>query len=270
MYRVLLADDNKQWLAALEAGINQQSDFQVVAASNNGKAALTCIEQLRPDVLILDIIMPEYDGVYILNHIRNEMVGYHPIVYILSGTGSETIISLLNDLSIDFYSLKPVDIEVVIKNLYIILHKRSGIAAKQAQPMFSTSEQVVYDILSKLGMPMHLVCTQDLAMVLAYYLKEPDSFSMLTKVLYPQIAKNHHTTAGAVEKSIRSCVKRMEKANTALYNKLFPVFAHKKITNRNFLMTIAAYLTEQLEIHGLAASDQAQPAQPCALSVQGK
>ncbi len=87
MYSVLIADDNKDWIDILDAKISQDPSFNIIAKAYDGKEAIKVVEAERPEIVILDIIMPEFDGAYIVNHIRSEMRGYDPVIYIISGIG---------------------------------------------------------------------------------------------------------------------------------------------------------------------------------------
>lgn len=242
MYTVLVADDNTTWLQALTKGLNAEEEFEVVASAGNGKTALELIEKLCPDIIILDIIMPECDGVHIVNYIRTNMKQYNPIIYMLSGIGSDTVITILNELDIDFYNMKPISLQLTIQNLKkILLHKgKKTTDSKNYEAL--TREQLMHNILTDLGLSPHLLCTKYIFDALNYYNQNPESFTMLTKILYPHIADKNNSTAGAVEKNIRFGIKRMESWNTVIYREIFSFYINKKITNSVFLNIISAYI----------------------------
>ncbi|MET9625660.1 MULTISPECIES: response regulator transcription factor [unclassified Streptomyces] len=60
--RVLVADDNPVVRAGLTALLGGRPDIEVVAEATNGRTAVTETERLRPDVVLLDVRMPELDG----------------------------------------------------------------------------------------------------------------------------------------------------------------------------------------------------------------
>lgn len=70
MIRVLVADDHPTVLAGLAAIIGLQRDMQVVAEAPNGRAAIALWQAHRPDVALLDLRMPEVDGVGAIEAIR--------------------------------------------------------------------------------------------------------------------------------------------------------------------------------------------------------
>ena len=68
--RVLLADDHEVVRAGVAFMINRQPDMAVVAEAKNGREAATLFEQTKPDVALVDLRMPEADGVECVRLIR--------------------------------------------------------------------------------------------------------------------------------------------------------------------------------------------------------
>lgn len=67
--RVLLADDHPLLLKGLCDIVDAELDFDVVATASNGAAALAAIGDIRPDVVVLDLAMPELNGLELLRRI---------------------------------------------------------------------------------------------------------------------------------------------------------------------------------------------------------
>jgi DNA-binding NarL/FixJ family response regulator len=70
--RVLIADDHTTVLAGLASIIGMQPDMVVVAEAANGRQAVALWLKHQPDVTLLDIRMPELDGVGVINEIRQQ------------------------------------------------------------------------------------------------------------------------------------------------------------------------------------------------------
>ncbi len=70
--RVLLADDHMVVREGLKTLINAQPDMQVVGEAENGIEALKCAVELSPDVVVMDISMPEMNGVEATERLRKE------------------------------------------------------------------------------------------------------------------------------------------------------------------------------------------------------
>ncbi len=70
--RILLADDHFVVRMGLAAVINTQPDMSVVAEAGNGQQAVELFRQHQPDVMLMDLRMPQMDGVEAITAIRKE------------------------------------------------------------------------------------------------------------------------------------------------------------------------------------------------------
>jgi len=68
--RILLADDHPILLAGLQTLVNVDRDLQIVGAARDGRAALQLALDLRPDVVVLDVSMPEMNGIEVTRALR--------------------------------------------------------------------------------------------------------------------------------------------------------------------------------------------------------
>lgn len=79
--RILVADDHPIVRDGLIAILGTQADFQVVGKVSNGLEVLREVENLQPDVLLLDLEMPEMDGVEALRRLRDNRASVRSIVF---------------------------------------------------------------------------------------------------------------------------------------------------------------------------------------------
>ena len=92
--RIVVADDHPVVRDGLIAMLNTQSDFEVVAEARNGAEALQQIATYQPDVLLLDLEMPEVDGIETLRRLGEQKVGVRVIVFTVFDT-DERIVSAM-------------------------------------------------------------------------------------------------------------------------------------------------------------------------------
>ena len=70
--RIILADDHRVMRKGLLRLINSQPNLQVVGEAENGREAIELVRQLKPDVVVMDVSMPEMDGIEATRHISAE------------------------------------------------------------------------------------------------------------------------------------------------------------------------------------------------------
>jgi DNA-binding NarL/FixJ family response regulator len=93
--RVLIADDHPLILAGIKQALEADQGFEVVAETQVGSQVLPLVSQTRPDLALLDMRMPEMDGLTCLDRIRDQ----HPkvkVVILSVSTDPELIQNVLN------------------------------------------------------------------------------------------------------------------------------------------------------------------------------
>jgi len=84
-FRVLLADDDEDFLVSLRELIEAQRELSVVATATNGLAAIELVDEFAPDAVVLDLHMPLLDGVTTMTRLRRD----HPHLCLIALTGDE-------------------------------------------------------------------------------------------------------------------------------------------------------------------------------------
>jgi DNA-binding NarL/FixJ family response regulator len=83
--RVLIADDHGLVRAGIRALLEKQPNIEVVGEASNGRAALLLARQYRPDVVLIDISMPELDGLEVVRQLARELPGVRCIILSMHG-----------------------------------------------------------------------------------------------------------------------------------------------------------------------------------------
>lgn len=84
-----LVDDNRELIQMMEDYFDEQDDIEIIGTAHNGKDCLNLLDEIEPDVLVLDIIMPHIDGLAVLNTIRER--GLKSNVIMLTAFGQEEV-----------------------------------------------------------------------------------------------------------------------------------------------------------------------------------
>ncbi len=89
MTTVLIVDDASFIRVQLKQ-LLKSNDFEVIGEAENGREALEKIKELKPDIVTLDITMPEMDGIQCMSEIKK--LDYRPTVIMVSAMGQEAYV----------------------------------------------------------------------------------------------------------------------------------------------------------------------------------
>ena len=114
---VIIADDNKEFCSILNDYLLNQKDIVVTGIAKDGREALTLIEEKKPDLVVLDIIMPHLDGLGVLERLNSMDLDKFPRIVVLSAVGQDKITQRAITLGADYYVVKPFDMDIFTKRI---------------------------------------------------------------------------------------------------------------------------------------------------------
>src|SRR5580658_5935144 len=91
MIRILCADDHPLLREGIAALIENQSDMELVAEASNGREALECFRQHRPDITLMDLQMPEMSGIDAMSTILSEFP--KALIIVLTTHSGDSLVS---------------------------------------------------------------------------------------------------------------------------------------------------------------------------------
>lgn len=200
----MIADDNQEFVELLYEFIKQQPDIQIMDMINHGEGAVKRMEETKPDVLILDMVMPQLDGLGVLEEMNEKGLTKKIKTVILTGIGQEELKQKAMELGAVYYILKPFNIEILIKRIRQI----HGEPVKKTNLINEESlEQKITKRIQESGIPPHVKGYMYLKDAVEMAYQDPQSISAITKILYPTIATKYNTTSSCVERAIRHSIK---------------------------------------------------------------
>jgi signal transduction histidine kinase len=116
-YRVLLADDHAMMRQGLIAVLKSQPDIEVVGEATNGRQAVEMARKLRPDLVLMDVVMPEMDGIEATTIIKREMPSVRVIG--LSMLGDSEVSERLVKAGAEAYVNKGSASEALIEAIWV-------------------------------------------------------------------------------------------------------------------------------------------------------
>jgi DNA-binding NarL/FixJ family response regulator len=132
---VLIADDHAHVREAICRVIRQTPDIQVVGEAWDGLQALQLIQELKPDLAILDISMPGLDGIDVAEQLH---ASHNPArVLILTGYASNGFAQLALEMEVAGYLLKEEAANCLVDVIYRIMSGERGLFSQKVVPFAS-------------------------------------------------------------------------------------------------------------------------------------
>ena len=131
MVSVIVIDDEKD-VSEVLCEFLKIKGVEVLGRGNNGKQAAELYQKLKPDVVLMDLVMPEYDGFYGIKKIRE----FDPKskIMIISASLTHSYVQQLLEMNVDSISLKPYDLNNVME---IITKVNEGLEVPKVPLAFS-------------------------------------------------------------------------------------------------------------------------------------
>lgn len=252
---IAIADDNRQTLELLGEILEGEKDYHVVGKADNGNEAYNMIMKTRPDVVLMDIVMPGMDGISVMEKIKSNAEMKDSTSFIMvTAAGSENLTAEAFKLGASYYIMKPFTREIILdkprrltgyKNKTTMLSgsRRVKPYVNKAEYMEQNLENDVTQMLHEIGIPAHIKGYQYLRDAIIISVGDQEMLTSVTKILYPTIAKKHDTTPSRVERAIRHAIEvAWNRGEMDTINDLFgyTVSTGKgKPTNSEFIALIA-------------------------------
>ncbi|WP_284140349.1 MULTISPECIES: sporulation transcription factor Spo0A [unclassified Virgibacillus] len=247
---VCLVDDNKELVQLMEDFFEDQEDIEIIGTAYNGKECLELLDEIEPDVLILDIIMPHIDGLAVLNTIKQNESTSSPNVIMLTAFGQEEVMKKAVDLGAAYFVLKPFDLDNLADQIRQVQGNSAAFSNKQSISKGNRKERKKKDleasitnIIHEIGVPAHIKGYMYLREAITMVYNDVELLGSITKVLYPDIAKKFNTTASRVERAIRHAIEvAWNRGNIDSISALFGYtvsISKTKPTNSEFIAMVA-------------------------------
>ncbi|MBZ9633216.1 sporulation transcription factor Spo0A [Clostridium sp. FP1] len=253
---IIIVDDCKEFCNLLNEYISFQKDIVVTGIAEDGKEALKMIEDKKPDLVILDMIMPNLDGLGVLEKLNTMNLDPLPRIIVLSAVGHDKITQRAMSLGADYYIVKPFAMDVLVERIRQLLDNgiynrdvkkvityldENESAINKSQPTDMITE--ITSIIHEIGIPAHIKGYMYLREAINLVVNDIELLSSVTKELYPSIGKKFNTTASRVERAIRHAIDvAWSRGQIETINKIFGYTIRNekgRPTNSEFIAMVA-------------------------------
>ena len=246
---VLIADGSEEFCASLRSAFKQVSGFQVIGTASDGEQAIHLVQQLKPDVLVLDLMLAKKDGLSVLKSFAG--MDNPPITLATSRFITDYVANAAINLGARYIMMKPCDMTAVVERLEEIRGGESQRITPVRHTQTRNIESMVTGIIHEIGVPAHIKGYQYLREAIIIAVNDMDVINAITKVLYPQVAKTFQTTPSRVERAIRHAIEvAWDRGDLDTLQRFFGYTVSNtkgKPTNSEFIALIADRLKLQLK-----------------------
>lgn len=251
---VLIADDNKQFADELKEFLRTKQDIGAVNVAYDGEEAYDLIMEAKPDIVLMDIIMPKRDGLSVMKKLAKSNLPKKPMCIALSVTGSERIMAAAHEAGAEYFLLKPQSEEAIydtLKNFGSISKRVSFEVIEEEDKKSYDLEALVTEFIHELGVPAHIKGYQYVRTAIMMVVKNMELLNYITKELYPDIAKQYSTTSSRVERAIRHSIEvAWSRGRPETMNRIFGYTIDTgkgKPTNSEFIAMVADRIRLQIK-----------------------
>ena len=240
--RLLVIDDNENLVDMIEEYFSDHEFIKVVLKAYSGEEGINLIENKINDydVIILDLIMPNKDGIYVLEQMKRKNI-YKPVI-ISTSYNSDEMIRRVSEYGVHYFLLKPYELSDLEGRIMESVNKEDK-ESKNINIYHNNLQISVTKILHELGVPSHIKGYQYIREGIMLIYNNPDMIGGITKELYPEIASKYDTTVSRVERAIRHAIE--VSWNRGDWDLMEEIFGHSvdidkaKPTNSEFIVTVA-------------------------------
>ncbi len=234
--RILFSEQSAEIISASKHFFDSKG-IKTYYCSKNGKEVLQAIETIKPDIVFLDVFLSSIDAIGVKKACEG-MEKSPKLFFATSSFDNDKIACQIMEAGFDYYFLKPYSYEFALDRAQTLLGADLTKQVKESDLEYQVSE-----ILHTMGVPAHIKGYSFLRQSIIMVVNEPEVISLVTKRLYPDIAKLNNTTASRVERAIRHAIEvAWDRGNVETMNDYFGYTINNmrgKPTNSEFIAMIA-------------------------------
>jgi len=247
--KILIVDGSEDFAQALRETLERVPEWNVVGVAGDGIRALELLEQTKPDVLLLDLLLPKLDGIAVLRQAAELKPA--PVSMVLTGFMTEYAANTAAALGVRYFMAKPCKLDAVAERLGEILRAELETSKPRQYQNGPNIEAMVTAVIHEIGVPAHIKGYQYLREAIKIAVADMEVINAITKVLYPQVAKTFSTTPSRVERAIRHAIEvAWDRGDLETLQRFFGYTVSNskgKPTNSEFIALIADKLQLQLK-----------------------
>ena len=252
MINVLLAEDTRNAQLGMEEILRANPEIRLLSTACDGLKAIESLQKYEIDLLLLDLVLSEIDGIGVLRMMQE--MEKRPTVILITALSSPLIINQAAKLGAVHTLLKPGDPQYLADRAIEVYYDASAqMMTIDAQTIYvSDVQRMIVEALHAIGMPPQLLGYEYLRMAIMETLRENGKLHGITTQLYPHIAKQYNSTPAKIERSIRHAIETTwNRTSLEAIQKMFGYnmsAQSNRPTNSEFIALMTDYVLSHVSI----------------------
>ena len=178
--------------------------FSLVGISPNGEDVLNDLPLLKPDFLIMEVLLSGIDGFEVLEKLKEKMKDEMPKVIFVTNLSHSGFVTKAMNEGASYFMVKPVKPEVLEERMFDLLSEEKPNSG--ALKFNKQLDEKISNIFISIGIPAHIKGYQFLREAVKLAVEKPEIIGSITKQLYPTIAERFETSSSKVERGMRHAI----------------------------------------------------------------
>lgn len=243
--KVLIAEEKGAFLDKCTESL-QRRGFEVICCEKDGLVVMDKFYSECPSVVVVDVFMRNTDGEDVIKRILNSDSDDKAVCIAYSSVEHPVLQEKILKTGASYFFSKPFDGEILADRIEFFAgcnqYVQSG--SKKVSELHGTGlEAEVTDIILEIGVPAHIKGYHFIRDAIILAVERPEVIRGITKILYPEIAKQNGTTPSRVERAIRHAIEvAWDRGDVDVLNAYFGYTIHNlrgKPTNSEFIAMIS-------------------------------
>lgn len=237
--RIYIADKTED--NQLVSYIRENEKFSLVGSSTNGEDVLESVPLLKPDFLVMEVMLSGIDGFVVLEKLKESMGENMPKVIFVTNLSHTGFVTKAMNEGASYFMVKPVKPEVLAERIFDLM--QSSLQQVSTMKVNKQLDEKISNIFISIGIPAHIKGYQFLREAVKLAVEKPEIIGSITKQLYPTIAERFETSSSKVERGMRHAIEvawnrgKIENINSLFGLKIYN--SNEKPTNGELIALIA-------------------------------
>ena len=239
--KILIADENTSSRTMLRDELKAQG-FANIYEATNGEEALSLINSIMPEIVLIDVLLSKLDGIGVIRQARALLGEDAPQFIAMTSLTNHNMLVEANNAGASMCMIKPINAESLAHHIENLIPTTFAFAMNEDYSGNDIEAQVT-KIIHQIGVPAHIKGYQYLRTAIILTVNDSEIINSVTKILYPTVAKKYQTTTSRVERAIRHAIEvAWDRGDVEVLNSYFGYTIQNnrgKPTNSEFIAMIA-------------------------------